>query len=105
LKLGDFFVDGGLGFGFGGTRLTFFGTTSARLWTISFLLKPQARVGYRFLSETEEGGFIVSLNTAYNYLPAAGWNLDGGIVASFPQPFDLSGFSADVSIAFPFATK
>jgi len=103
LKSGGLFVNFGAGLGFGGTKLMLFGTNSGKFWMISFLLKPQARIGYQFFREVSEGP-VLALNAAYSYLPVAGWNSEAGDL-KLPDPFDLSGASVDISITFPFTTK
>jgi len=104
LKFGGFAVNAGVGLGFGGTTLTLLGNKSGKFWMASFLLKPQARASYH-LFENTGAGVIFSLTTAYNYLPAAGWNFDAGNLEKAPGLFDLSGFSIEVGIDFPFTTK
>ena len=109
LKYGGLFLNAGAGLGFGGSKITFLGTNGGRFWMVSFLLKPQASVGYHLFEESG-GGFIISLNAAYNYLPVVGWNPDGGNLLEPPgpgsaTPFDLSGTSVNISMSFPFTTK
>ena len=96
VRAGGFYIDGGCGIGFGGSRLTIFGDKwNGRFGMLSTLISPKFDVGY--ICEgcgKESASIMLSLKGGFNYFPncANGWWKEAGNIASLPGVFDMSGW-------------